>query len=142
MWIAVHLIHIAAFLGCLTASGLKLRVLTAVSLDGLTLAKLRRLDKISASSTGVIILTGAAMLAAQPGRSAHLLQFAFQFKLVLFVVASSLILATKVFLRRSPGDLEDGSVPTPGWMRRALLADFLSILIIAGIGIAFAHGLI
>ena len=142
MWAAVHLIHIAAFLGCLTASGLKLRALIAASLDGPALTTLRRLDKISASSTGVIILTGVAMLAVQPGRSAHLFELAFQFKLVLFVVASSLVLATKVYLRRTPAVLEDGPIPTPAWMRRALIADFLSILTIAAIGIAFAHRLI
>ena len=140
MWMAIHVLHILAFLGCLTASGLKLRRLARPTLDGAAFQGLRRLDVLSSSSTGVIMLTGTAMLVGQPGRLAHLQEPAFLLKLLLFVIASGLVIATKIFLRRTPDPAPGASLPTPPWARWALLVDFCSIAVIAATGVAIAHG--
>ncbi|MFM8820221.1 MAG: DUF2214 family protein [Phenylobacterium sp.] len=142
MWPIVHVVHILAFLGCLIASGFKLRILSAPNLDAGALQGLRRLDKVSSSSTGAIILTGGAMLAGQAGRILHLSDPFFLTKIALFLLASSLVLASKVFLRRHPPMEDFGSVETPGWMRVAIAVDLGSILAIAGLGAAIAHGLL
>lgn len=140
MWSLIHALHVGAFLGCLVSSGWKLRILSGPSLDGIALQHLRRLDIASSSSTGVILLTGATMLFAQPGRLAHLGDPAFQAKLLLFILASGLVLASKAFLRRRSLAGAEATMPTPGWLRMALAVDFGSILIIAGLGLAVAHG--
>jgi uncharacterized membrane protein len=134
------MVHILAFLGCFGASGLKLYCLKRAMLDRAAIRRLRRLDLVSSSSTGVIVLSGALMLVAEPGRSAHLHEVAFLSKLMLFLIASGLVLTTKGFLRRTQLPENGAVIATPNWMRWALLVDFVSIGVIATTGVAIAHG--
>ncbi len=134
------MVHILAFLGCFAASGLKLRRLMPPMLDHSAILRLRRLDLVSSLSTGVIVMTGTIMLATQPGRSVHLTEVAFIGKLILFLVASGLVLTTKGFLRRALARKEGDLIDTPRWVLWALLVDFVSIGVIAATGAAVTHG--
>ena len=112
----------------------------APMLDHSAILRLRRLDLVSSLSTGVIVMTGTIMLATQPGRSVHLTEVAFIGKLILFLVASGLVLTTKGFLRRALARKEGDLIDTPRWVLWALLVDFVSIGVIAATGAAVTHG--
>lgn len=142
MWLAIHILHILAFLGCLSASGIKLGILVSPALDAAAVGSLRKLDAISLSSSVLIVVTGIIMLAAEPGRAAHLSEAAFQLKILLFVVASSLVVTTKGFLRRTTVPADGQSIARPNWVRLVLLIDFASIIVVAATGAAIAHGVL
>ena len=135
-------VHLLALLGLLWASFQKNRLLVPPTLNQSQLSRVRRFDKLSAATSGVMIVSGAAMLfwLAKP-TAYYLLHPGFQVKMALFVVASALIVWTKVSFRRgiSSGD-EQWVVPAK--VRWILRLDFLGLLVMGTLGGMVARGMI
>jgi putative membrane protein len=139
MLIAVKALHMLALLALLWASLRKNMLLSAPQLTGNNALRTRRFDKLSAASAGVMLLTGVAMALWFAKPTAYYLHHsAFWAKMAIFVVASALIVWTKVFIRKAT---THATLPVPGAVRWILRLDFMGLLVMAGLGIVIAHGL-
>lgn len=130
-------LHILGFAGCITGSLAKNILLRRPDLTQGHLRILRWLDKLTASATGVLILTGLTLLfaLAKPTRI-FTDSPAFWLKMLLFVVISGLVIGTKRTLKRA----------TPPWTaprrtRLSLMADLAGLPVLAGLGLYLAYGL-
>ena len=134
-------VHLLALLGLLWASFQKNRLLLPPALTQSQLARVRRFDKLSAATSGVMLISGAAMLLwlAKP-TVYYLAHPGFQVKMVLFVVASALVVWTKVHFRRAiaSGDAQWAVPTTVRWILRL---DFLGLLAMGTLGSMVARGM-
>ena len=134
----VKAIHICALLALLWASLRKNMLLAPARLTGANAQRTARFDKLSAGAAGIMLLTGLAMvlwLAKPPAYYAG--NAAFWVKMLIFVVASSLIVWTKVFIRKAKSQALS---PVPAAVRWVLRLDFAGILLMAALGYAVARG--
>jgi putative membrane protein len=139
MLITVKALHMLALLALIWASLRKNMLLSAPQLTGDNALRTKRFDKLSAASAGVMLLTGAAMalwLAKPTAYYTH--HLAFWIKMTIFVVASALIVWTKVFIRKAS---THAALPVPGAVRWILRLDFTGLLVMAALGFVIAHGL-
>ena len=134
----VKAIHIGAFLALLWASLRKNMLLAPVSLTGANAQRTARFDKLSAGAAGIMLLTGLAMALWLAKPAAYYAgNPAFWFKMAIFIVASGLIVWTKVFIRKAKSQ----AISTvPAAVRWVLRFDFFGILVMAALGFAVAHG--
>lgn len=133
----VKAIHISALLALLWASLRKNLLLTAASLTTVSAKQTAGFDKLSAAAAGTMLLTGLAMVfwLAKPS-AYYFANPAFWLKMVVFVVASGLIVWTKGFIRQAKTQAVS---PVPAAVRWVLRVDFAGILLMAALGIAIAH---
>jgi putative membrane protein len=134
----VKAMHVAALLALLWASLRKNMLLSPASLTAANAQSVVRFDKLSAGAAGVMLLTGLAMALwlAKP-LAYYVGNPAFWLKMAIFVVASGLIVWTKLFIR------EARSWPlsaVPISVRWVLRFDFAGILVMAALGLVVAHG--
>jgi putative membrane protein len=139
MLIAVKALHMVALLALLWASLRKNMLLSGPHLTGNSALRTRRFDKLSAASAGVMLLTGGAMALWLAKPTAYYLQHpALWIKMAIFVVASGLIVWTKVFIRKAT--IHD-TLPVPSAVRWILRGDFAGLLAMSALGFVIAHGL-
>jgi uncharacterized membrane protein len=134
----VKAVHIGALLVLLWASLRKNMLLTLVGLTAANAQRAAGFDKLSAGAAGIMLLTGLAMalwLAKSPAYYAW--SAAFWVKMLIFVVASGLIVWTKVFIRKARSQALS---PVPAAVRWVLRLDFAGILLMAALGYTVARG--
>jgi putative membrane protein len=131
-------IHMIALVALLWASLRKNMLLTTTNLSNQNAIKTAKFDKVSAASAGIMLLSGLAMLLWLAKPSAYYFALpAFWLKIVIFVIASALIVWTKTFIRQAKS--QDVSA-IPKTVRSILRLDFLGLLVMASLGILIAHG--
>jgi uncharacterized membrane protein len=136
---AVKALHMLALLALLWASLRKNMLLTPASLTAANALRTRRFDKISAASAGVMLLTGLSMALWFAKPFAYYAGHpSFWLKMAVFIVASSLIVWTKVFIRKAT---TQPTSPVPAAVRWVLRIDFAGLLMMAALGFVIAHGL-
>lgn len=134
----VKALHLSALLALLWSSLRKNIFLTPANLTGANAQRTANFDKLSAGAAGVMLLTGLAMLLWVGKPTAYYIgTFAFWLKMTIFVVASGLIVWTKVFIRRAKSQRLS---PVPRSVRWVLRLDFAGILLMAALGFVVAHG--
>jgi uncharacterized membrane protein len=130
----VKMLHLFAFVGCLTASVAKTWVLRPVAITLSARRTLVVLDRISGLSAVIIAITGAAMLLwlAKP-TAFYLANMVFWAKVAIVVIATGLVLRTKGPLRAAARDVTTRWL-VPAGIRNALKVDLGSIIIMAIMG--------
>ena len=113
-------------------------LLAPTSLTGANAQRTARFDKLSAGAAGVMLLTGLAMALWLAKPVAYYAgNPAFWLKMAIFIVASSLIVWTKVFIKKAKSQTLS---TVPAAVRWVLRLDFAGILMMAALGLAVAHG--
>jgi putative membrane protein len=136
---AVKALHMLALLALLWSSLRKNMLLTPTSLTAANALRTRRFDKLSAASAGIMLLTGLAMALWLAKPFAYYAGHpAFWLKIVVFIVASSLIVWTKVFIRKATTQPTSNVPPAVRWVLRL---DFAGLMLMAALGFVIAHGL-
>jgi putative membrane protein len=136
---AVKALHMLVLLALLWSSLRKNMLLTPASLTAANALRTRGFDKLSAASAGVMLLTGLAMALWLAKPFAYYAGHpAFWVKMAVFVVASGLIVWSKVFIRKATSQ---ASSSVPAAVRWVLRLDFAGLLLMAALGFVIAHGL-
>jgi len=136
----IQIVHISFAFLCIFASFSKNRLLWKSSLRQGDIARVRMFDKLSAAMAGLLILSGLAMLFwfAKP-TYIYTANPLFWLKMVLFVVASALIIWTKKDLRAAAASGVDRWIP-PLRVRAILGFDFIGLFILVALGRTLATG--
>jgi putative membrane protein len=136
---AVKALHMLALLALLWSSLRKNMLLTPVNLTAANALRTRQFDKLSAASAGIMLLTGLAMALWVAKPFAYYAGHpAFWLKIAVFIVASGLIVWSKVFIRKAT---TQATSPVPAAVRWVLRIDFAGLLLMAALGFVIAHGL-
>lgn len=135
----VKTLHYLCFAALLYSSAMKNWLLRPMSISKAHLLRVRRFDKLSGAAAGIILLTGLAMLlwlskptgyyAAQPK---------FWLKISIFIVASGLIVLTKIAFKRALTK-DAGAWAVPRGVKAILIFDFWELLAMAVWGYLIAH---
>ena len=135
----IQLAHIGIALLCVFASLSKNVLVWRGPLGPPQIAQIRLFDKMSASAAGLLVVTGIAMVVwlAKPSVF-YLSSPIFWSKMVLFLVASALIVWTKIDFRTAA---LSGQAWTPPVRVRAILAfDFVGLFVLMALGRWIAVG--
>lgn len=134
------MVHIVSLLGLLYASLQKNRLLRPAQVELANVQRLRRFDKLSAATAGLMLLSGLAMMlivgkptayyTTHPGMLA---------KLTIFCVASALVVWTKVAFRQALTNAQ-AMWPVPRAVRTVMYADFVGLIVMALLGYWVARG--
>jgi uncharacterized membrane protein len=136
----IQIAHIGFFLACIFASFSKNRLVWKTGLTAKDIVRVRMFDKISASAAGLLALSGLAMLFwfARPS-SAYLENSLFWIKMALFIIASALVIWTKIDFKKALAD--DQPLWSPPSRVRAILAfDLMGLFVLAALGRWLAAG--
>ncbi len=132
-------LHLLALLALLWASLRKNMLLAPASLTVANAQRTRRFDKLSAAAAGTMLLTGLAMALWFAKPFAYYAGHpAFWVKIAIFILASGLIVWTKVYIRKATN--QDVSA-IPAAVRWILRIDFAGLLLMAALGYVIARGL-
>lgn len=137
--LTVKIIHYLCFAALLYGSAMKNWLLRPASISLAQVQHIRRFDKLSGAAAGVILLTGLAMLLwlAKP-TIYYLTQSLFIFKISIFVVASSLIVLTKIAFKQALASTE-AIWAVPSKVKIILTIDLIGLLVMAVLGYLVAH---
>jgi putative membrane protein len=135
----VKIIHYLCFSALLYSSAMKNWLLCPARISLAQLQRLRRFDKLSGAAAGVILLTGLAMLLwlAKP-TGYYLSQPLFLLKISIFVIASSLIVLTKIAFKRALASAE-ALWTAPRKVKLILAIDLSGLVMMAVLGYLVAH---
>jgi uncharacterized membrane protein len=138
--LALKVTHYLALLLLLWASFQKNRLLTPPSVAGEVLTRVMRFDKLSSATAGVMMLSGLAMLLwfAKP-TAYYLVNVWFWLKMSLYVLASSLVVLSKIELRKAAATLHGAAWPVTTKVRRILRFDFVGLWVLVALGLSIAH---
>ena len=135
-------VHLLALLGLLWASFQKNRLLSPQILSQPELSRVRRFDKLSAATSGLMLLSGAAMLFWLAKPTAYYMSHpGFLAKMCLFLLASALIVWTKLSFRRGIAS-GDAQWLVPARVRWILRMDFVGLLVMGALGSMVARGML
>jgi len=109
------------------------------SISATQVARVRKFDKLSGAAAGIILLTGLAMLLwlAKP-TSYYLSQPLFFFKISIFVIASGLIVLTKIAFKRAL-QAPETIWTAPRKVKIILTFDLIGLFAMATLGYLIAH---
>jgi putative membrane protein len=139
----VKMLHLISLLVLLYASAFKNILLNRAQIEAPALAKALRLDKLSGAAAGVMMLSGVAMLLWLAKPTSYYLQNPyFLLKIFIFVLASSLVVVSKIFLRRAFKASHSTLIVVPKHIQWILRFDLLGLLIMAGLGGLVTRGLV
>lgn len=139
--IVVKGIHYAALIAILWASFMKNMLLTPREVSTETIRKVSRFDKLSGIAAALLLVSGLSMLYwfAKP-TSYYLNSPLFQIKIAIFVIASVLIIFTKIYLKKSKAAEASVSHEVPAHVRFILRFDFVGLLALTSLGYLLARG--
>jgi putative membrane protein len=102
----------------------------------------RAADRASGAAAGVVVLTGLGLLQFSPkGSSFYTSNSLFWLKILVLVLASALIIRTKIFFRKHANAAPSISVDVPGAMSKILKFDFVSLLVITYLAVLVVNGI-
>ena len=136
----VKLLHLLAWILLFISSIQKNRLISTPSLDESMVLRMRKWDKVSGAMSGVMLLSGVGMLVwwAKP-TSYYLGSIWFAIKMTFFVVGSTWIVLTKIWMRHA---LRTAQWPqsSSNLVRRGLRFDLICLSVMTLCGLSLAHG--
>jgi putative membrane protein len=137
--LVVKTIHYLCFAALLYSSAMKNWLLRPARISLAQVQCVRRFDKLSGAAAGVILLTGLAMLLwlAKP-TGYYLSQPLFILKISIFVIASSLIVLTKIAFKRALAS-DEAAWTAPRRVKVILAIDLIGLVMMAVLGYLVSH---
>jgi len=132
--------HLLAWVLLFTSSIQKNRLISNPELDESIVLKMRTWDKVSGAMSGVMLLSGLGMLLwwAKP-TDYYIDSVWFAIKMAFFVVGSTWIVFSKVWMRRA---LREAQWPqsAPDMVKRGLRFDLICLSVMTLCGLLLVHG--
>jgi len=132
--------HLLAWVLLVLSSIQKNRWVSKTELDESIVLKMRFWDKVSGSMSGLMLLSGLGMLLWWAKPTGYYLDSPwFAIKMAFFVVGSSWIVFTKIWMRRA---LREAQWPqsAPDMVKRGLRFDLICLSVMTLCGLSLAHG--
>ncbi len=132
--------HVFARILLVLSSIQKNRLISNPSLDESIVLKMRTWDKVSGAMSGVMLLSGLGMLLWWAKPTGYYLDSVwFAIKMAFFVVGSTWIVLTKIWMRRA---LRTAHWPqsAPDMVKRGLRFDLICLSVMTLCGLSLAHG--
>jgi uncharacterized membrane protein len=138
--LALKATHYVALFLLLWASLQKNRLLTPSAITTENLARVMRFDKLSSATAGVMMLSGLAMLMwfAKP-TAYYLANEWFWLKMALFVLASSLVVLSKLELRKALSHSQGSAWTVTRKVRGILRFDLVGLWVLVALGLSIAR---
>lgn len=134
--------HLLALMFLFAASAVKNLLLGQASIQTLTIQRCRTSDQVSGAAAGVVVLTGICLLYLSPKGSAfYTANSFFWLKIGVLVVASALIVRTKIFFREHAKLAESSAVEVPRSVVSILKLDLASLVLMAYLGVLIVNGI-
>lgn len=98
-------------------------------------------DRASGAAAGLAVLSGLGLLwISGKGMGFYIANTLFWLKMTLLLVASALIVRTKLFFRKHAGAASSTNISTPHSIPIILKFDFVSLVLMACLGVVLARG--
>jgi putative membrane protein len=138
----IKFLHLLALLFLFTASVIKNLLLIQAPIRSQTIQRCKTADQVSGAAAGVIVLTGIGLLYLSPKGSAfYTANSFFWLKIAVLVVASALIVRTKIFFREQAKRTEFDAVEVPRSIVGILKFDLASLVLMAYLGVLIVNGI-
>ena len=142
LFIAVKCLHIMALLVLFSSSLTKNILVLQTPFNGQLARWARIADRASGAAAGVAVLSGLALVwLSSKGLDFYTSNGLFWLKMALLLLASGLIIRTKLFFRKHAGDPPKSTTPMPRGMPTILKFDLASLVVMACLGVVLASGL-
>jgi putative membrane protein len=139
---AIKFFHLLALLSLFSASVIKNLLLGQVPILSKTIQRCRTADQVSGAAAGAVVLTGIGLLYLSPKGSAfYTANSVFWLKIAVLVVASALIVRTKVFFREHARRVESGAIEVPRSIVSILKFDLASLVLLTYLGVLIVNGI-
>jgi putative membrane protein len=138
----IKFFHLLALLFLFAASVVKNLLLTQTSIESQTIQRCRTADQVSGAAAGIVVLTGIGLLYLSPKGSAfYTANSFFWVKIAVLVIASALIVRTKIFFREQAKRTEFDAVEVPRSIVGILKFDLASLVLMAYLGVLIVNGI-
>lgn len=140
-FLALKTLHIIALFFLFLASLFKNVWISKKPFQGRHLRQLKIADKVSGAAAGIMVGSGLYMLLGE--QSNHLFRLqqpVFWIKMLILVVASLLIIVTKIYFSKTKLNASPDSLEIPKWIVLILRFDLASIVLMALLAVIMVRG--
>ena len=142
LFTAVKFIHLVSLLLLFCSSLAKNFLLSAKPIDAHAIARCRTADRVSGAAAGIIVLTGLAMIYGSPkGAGFYTSNPSLWIKVAVLVIASALIVRTKVFFRSAVNVPQSATIDVPAMIPSFLKVDLASLVVMTYLGVLVSYGI-
>lgn len=141
IFIAIKFLHLTSLLFLFSASLFKNIVLSQKTLAENELYWCRIADKVSGASAGLMVITGGTLIyISAKGVSFYFLNSLFWLKIGVLIIATLLILKTKIFFRKHGVANSKIAVQVPKLIQSIMRFDAISLLVMALCAVSLVNG--
>jgi uncharacterized membrane protein len=138
----IKFVHLLSLLLLFSASLAKNLLVAAQPFDARAATRCRTADRISGAAAGLIVLSGIALVLVSPkGADFYTSNASLWIKVAVLILASALILRTKVYFRAAATGGPSVADPVPAAIVRILRVDLASLVLMAWLGVLVAYGI-
>jgi putative membrane protein len=138
----IKFLHLLALLFLFTASVIKNLLLIQAPIRSQTVLRCRTADRVSGAAAGVVVLTGVGLLyLSAKGSAFYTANTFFWVKIAVLVIASALIVRTKIFFRENAKRTDADAVEVPRSIVGILKFDLASLVLMAYLGVLIVNGI-
>jgi uncharacterized membrane protein len=142
LFISIKCLHILALLVLFSASLVKNILVWQTPFSGISARWARIADRASGAAAGVAVLSGLGLLwLSGKGVNFYTANALFWLKIAVLLIASALIIRTKLFFRQHANAAPDTALPLPRAIPAILKFDLASLVVMACLGVALASGI-
>jgi uncharacterized membrane protein len=142
LFTVVKFTHLLSLLLLFCSSLAKNLLVAAKPIDAPAIARCRTADRVSGGAAGIIVLTGIAMIYGSPkGAGFYTSNPNLWIKVAVLVIASALIVRTKVFFRSAANVPQSAAIGVPAVIPWFLKVDLASLVVMTYLGVLVAYGI-
>lgn len=142
IFLSVKFLHLASLVFLFCASIFKNITVSRRPFTESEVYRCKLADKVSGAAAGLMVLSGFGLLYVSPkGAPYYFGHILFWVKMALLVIATLLILRTKVFFRKHGIQKSTKIVSAPGFLIPTLRFDAISLLAMVLLAVLFANGI-
>lgn len=138
----IKFVHLLSLLLLFCASAAKNLLLRGDAVNGVSIGRCRIADRVSGAAAGMIVVTGIALIYLSPKGSEHYTtNLSFWIKMTILVLASALIIKTKLYLKAKAKLPGQERIAVPAAITGILRFDFASLIAMTFLGVLVAYGI-
>jgi putative membrane protein len=142
LFTTLKFVHLVGLLILFSASSAKNLLISQTPIQRRSIQLCRTADRASGAAAGLVVVTGLGLLYFSPrGSSFYTHNSLFWLKIFVLILASALLIRTKLFFRKQSGAAPSISVDVPGSMSKILKFDLVSLLVITYLAVLVVNGI-
>jgi putative membrane protein len=135
-------LHLLSLISLFAASLAKNLLVAKVRVPSRNIELCRVADRASGAAAGLVVLTGLGLLHfSAKGSSFYTSNGLFWLKIFMLLLASALIIRTKLFFRKEAKAASSTNVNVPGTISKILKFDLASLVVITYLGVLVVNGI-